>query len=143
MGHHNKGHYAAKQKGRQLNKTVAEKIEYMAKEGSITCAAAHKIGKELNLLPSEIGIQIDLMELRIIECQLGLFGHKDGKKTFDLDIAICAELDNQLDKFASDGKISCQDCWSIGTGMKIKRKDIGSACEKKNIKIKPCQLGAF
>ena len=27
--------------------------------------------------------------------------------------------------------------------LKIKRLDMGSACEKKNIKIKPCQLGAF
>jgi hypothetical protein len=138
----NRTYYASKHKGQKLDEAVAEKIRAIAENGRITCAAAHLISKKLNLPLSEIGIQIDLMELRINKCQLGLFGYPDGKK-LDPDIEISAELDNQLDTSVADGRISCSDCWEIAERMKIKRMDIGAACEKKNIRIKPCQLGAF
>jgi hypothetical protein len=53
------------------------------------------------------------------------------------------DLNEQLDITSIDGRISCLECWTIAKKLKIKRLDMGSACEKKNIKIKPCQLGAF
>ena len=134
--------FAAKHKGQKLDEAVAKKIRAMAKEGMITCASAHQIGKKLNLPLSEIGIQIDLMELRINECQLGLFGYPDGKR-LNPDIEISVDLDNQLENSVSDGRISCNDCWELAERMKIKRLDIGAACEKRNIRIKPCKLGAF
>jgi hypothetical protein len=142
MKNEDRAYYADKHKGRQLDEAVAEKIRAIAEKGRITCAAAHLISKKLDLPLSEIGIQIDLMDLRINECQLGLFGYPDGKK-LNPDIVIPDDLDNQLDISVSDGRISCNDCWEIADRMKIKKLDIGSACEKKNIRIKPCQLGAF
>ncbi|NOX34719.1 MAG: hypothetical protein GXP56_13475, partial [Deltaproteobacteria bacterium] len=93
--------------------------------------------------PLEIGVQADLIEYRIAECQLGLFGYNDGQKIIDPGIEISPELSLELDKENQDGRISCLKCWEIAKKLKIKRLDLGSACEKKNIRIKPCQLGAF
>jgi hypothetical protein len=143
MGHQDKGHFAAKHKGRQVDEAVAEQIRAMAKNGSISCAAAHKTSRTLDLPPLEIGVQVDLMELRISECQLGLFGYPGEKKRFDQDIVISDDLDKELETSVTDGRISCSDCWEIAARMKIARLDVGSACEKKNFRIKPCQLGAF
>ena len=143
MTHQDKGHFAAKHTGRQIDKTITDKIRTVAHDACITCASAHRIGKELNISPSEIGIQTDLIEYRISECQLGLFGYDDGKKRINPDIQISPELNENLEKQNKEGRISCQECWNIAKNLKIKRLDISSACEIKNIRIKPCQLGAF
>ncbi|MBU8910373.1 MAG: hypothetical protein KOO65_03805 [Desulfobacterales bacterium] len=143
MGHQDKGHFAAKHKDKKINEIIAEKIRTVSDDNCISCASAHRAGKALNISPSEIGVQTDLLEFRLAECQLGLFGYSDGKKRIDPNIEITPDLNEQLDEIDKDGRISCLECWNIAKNLKIKRLDIGSACEKKNIRIKPCQLGAF
>lgn len=143
MGHQDKGHFAAKHTGRQLNKTITEKIRPLAHDNSLTCALAHRVGKTLKVSPLEIGVQTDLLEYQISECRLGLFGCSDENKRIDPDIEISPDLNRQLEKTNKDGRLSCLECWDIAKNLKIKRLDVASACEKKNIRIKPCQLGAF
>ncbi|MBW2653989.1 MAG: hypothetical protein JRC91_03380 [Deltaproteobacteria bacterium] len=143
MGHQDKGHFAAKHEDKQINKTIAEKIRALSDNNCLSCASAHRAGKALNISPSEIGVQTDLLEYRIAECQLGLFGYSDGEKRINPNIVISSDLNEQLDKISKDGRISCLECWNIAKKLKIKKLDVGSACEKKNIRIKPCQLGAF
>ena len=143
MTHEDKGHFAAKHKDKQINETIAQKIRALSDDNCLSCASAHRAGKELNISPSEIGVQADLLEYRISDCQLGLFGYSDGQKRLDPNIEIAPGLNEQLDKADKDGRISCLECWDIAKNLKIKRLDISSACEKKNIRIKPCQLGAF
>ena len=143
MGHQDKGHFAAKHKGHKINEAIADKIRAMAVNDAVTCASAHRISKELNLTPSDIGIQIDLLEFKITECQMGLFGYGNGKKKINPEIEISPDLDEKLKKTAADGRISCLSCWDIAGQLKLKRMDVGSACEKKNLRIRPCQLGTF
>jgi hypothetical protein len=143
MGHQDKGHFAAKHTDRQINKTITKKIQALANNNSLMCALAHQAGKALQVSPLEIGVQTDLLEYQIAECQLGLFGYSDGEKKIDPDIEITPDLNKQLDRANKAGRISCLECWDIAKNLKIKRIDVASACEKKNIRIKPCQLGAF
>ncbi len=143
MGHQDKGHFAAKHENEQIELMVSERIKKSGNDNCLTCAAAHRIAKQLNLPPTQIGVQTDLLEYRIIDCQMGLFGYPDKKKRIDPDIDIPDDLDKALDNKNEAGRISCLECWNIANNMKIKKLDIGSACEKKEIKIKPCQLGAF
>ncbi|SDU60448.1 hypothetical protein [Desulfobacula phenolica] len=143
MGHEDKGHFAAKHQNKKIDKTIAEKIQALADDNCLTCSAAHRAGKALNVSPSEIGVQTDLLEYQITECQLGLYGFSDGEKKINPNIEISPDLNEQLDKAAENDRISCLECWNIAKNLKMKRIDVSSACEKKNIKIKPCQLGAF
>ncbi|MCP3872989.1 MAG: hypothetical protein GY699_07530 [Desulfobacteraceae bacterium] len=143
MAHEDKGHYAAKHNGQKINKTIAQKIKSLADDNCLTCASAHQIAKALNTTPLEIGIQIDLLEYRITQCQLGMFGYSHAHKKFDPNIEIDPRVNSQLDNAADNGRISCLECWNTATNLKIKKLDIGSSCEKKDIRIKPCQLGAF
>ncbi len=143
MGHEDKGHFAAKHQDKEIDETIAEKIRAMADDNCLTCSSAHRAGKALNVSPSEIGVQTDLLEYQITECQLGLYGYSDGEKKINPNIEISSELNELLDKTAENDRISCFDCWNIAKNLKMKRIDVSSACEKKNIKIKPCQLGAF
>lgn len=143
MTHEDKGHYADKHTNKSPDPALSVKIRQLSKENCITCAAAHKAAGTSNVSPAAIGRQIDLLEYRIIECQMGLFGSTDGEKHLDSDIDVNPSLDKELDAKQTDRRISCRDCWDIAAKIKVKRIDVGSACEKKQIRIKPCQLGAY
>jgi len=143
MTHQDKGHFAAKHEGETLNPVIAEKLESMAKDNCVPCAFAHKTSKVFETTPKKIGVQIDLLEFRIIQCQLGLYGYSDGGKKIDPDIDISPDLTREIEDVSRDGRITCLECWNIAKRLKIKKLDVSSACEKKNIKIKHCQLGAF
>lgn len=143
MAHQDKGHYADKHPGKKIDPTISKRINSLADDGNLSCSAAHKIAKAVGISASEIGVQTDLMEYRISQCQLGLFGYFPEKKRINPDIDISKDLMAALDKANIGGKISCNQCWEIAKALKIKKLDLGSACEKKGIRIKPCQLGAF
>lgn len=72
MGHEDKGHYALKHPDKSLDLKLCKAIKTAADQGQLTCASAHKVAKSLGCSPGDIGIQADLLELRISQCQLGL-----------------------------------------------------------------------
>ncbi len=143
MTHEDRGHYAKKHQGKAIDENISKKILSLAENKNLTCAAAHRIAKDLDIPPGDIGIQTDLMEFRITKCQLGLFGYFPEPKKINPDIEISEDLTAALAKTINDNRISCRQCWEIAHSLKIKKVDLGSACEKKDIKIKFCQLGAF
>lgn len=143
MTHEDKGHYAEKHPGHALDPVVVKKLEILRQGNQITCAAAHRAASELDVQPSEIGIQMDLMELRLVQCQMGLFGHGSSTGAADREIELPDGLEVRLGKKAVNGRISCKDTWDIAREFKMSRPDMGAACEQIGIRIKPCQLGAF
>jgi hypothetical protein len=143
MARKDKGNFSAKHENQQINETIASKIRDLAVEKCLTCSAAHRIAKQCQVSPAEVGVQIDLLEYRISECQLGLFGYADGGKKIAPDIHVSSECSRMLDQRTADNRISCLACWDIARDLKLTRLDISAACEQKNIKINACQLGAF
>jgi len=143
MTHSDKGNYAAKHQGKKIDEQISSSIKLLSKENTLTCAMAHKIAKKLGVSQQEIGIQTDLLEFRITMCQLGLFGYAGGTKKLDPDFNIPEQMEEVINKADNDGCISCFECWNIAKDLKTEKLDVASACEKKGIKIKPCQLGAF
>ncbi len=143
MGHEDKGHYAQKHTGASLDPVISEKLKTAAEDGQVSCSAAHRAAKDLEVSPAQIGIQTDLLELRISKCQLGLFGYSPEKKKLDPKLNISSQLHQTLDDASEDGRISCSRCWEIAKTLKCSKLELGSACELKSIRIKPCQLGAF
>ncbi len=143
MGHEDRGHYALKHKGKSLDPKLSKAIEAAAVDGMLSCAAAHKAAKARGCHPKDIGVQADLLELRISQCQLGLFGYSPDKKKLNPNIEISDDLTDAILETQENGRISCRQCWDMAKTHSISRLDMGSACEKKEIRIKPCQLGAF
>ena len=126
-----------------LNQQVKEKILDKAKNGEIACAVAFQIAEELGVSPAEIGTAMDLLELKLAKCQLGLFGYKPEKKIVKPKQPDDQNLEKVLRGALVDGKLSCRDAWDIALKFKISKMSVSAACEAVNIKIKPCQLGAF
>jgi len=144
MTHHDAGHYAAKHpKETQIDPQIKSALTSKLSDNQISCATAHALAAELSISPAQIGLTIDLMEARIIKCQLGLFGYTPQKKIAQAADSVSPELKTKLEASLVENHITCLQCWDIAAELSLKKIDIASACEALGMKIKPCQLGAF
>ena len=144
MPHEYAGHYAAKHpNGTVLDPRIAAALKTRIREGAISCAAAHAAASELGISPSDVGRAMDLMELKIVKCQLGLFGHTPEKKIVKPAQTVSPELKSAILKQVKDGWISCKAVWDTADGFGIPRMDAAAACETLALKVTPCQIGAF
>jgi hypothetical protein len=143
MTHKDTGNYAGKRGGRALNETIAAKIKGKISENRISCAEAHSIAVELNTDPADVGAAIDLLEVRIIKCQLGLFGYGKEKNIPVLSDKINPDIESVIKSSLVNDRLPCFTAWEIAKRFKVARPMISAACETMKIKISPCQLGAF
>jgi hypothetical protein len=143
MAHEDAGHYAAKHKGAELNEKIAEKVREKMSDGTLSCGAAHVIAEELGVAASEVGITLDLLEVRIGKCQLGLFGYGEKKRIVKPADKVGPELQKEIENSLVDGRLPCKAAWDITEKFKMKRLDLANACEKLKLKINSCQIGSF
>lgn len=144
MTHEDAGHYRLKHpSGTKLNPKIAEAINRKAVNNRISCASAHKIAAELDLTPAEVGVALDLQETRIINCQLGLFGHSPEKKAVKPAESVLPELEEAIKNALVNNRIPCLSCWEIAKRFGLARMDVSAACEALRVKVSSCQLGSF
>jgi len=126
-----------------LNEKIKNPIMRRAKNNELSCAAAFKIAAELDVSPAEVGKTADLMEISLVKCQLGLFGYTPEKKIVKPKAAANPDLESAIRDARVDGKLSCENAWEIARRFDVSKMTVSSVCEQLNIKVKPCQLGAF
>jgi hypothetical protein len=127
----------------QADPTVKEKVIKNAAQGELACAVAFKIAGKLGVSPSEIGKTVDLLNLKLSKCQLGLFGYKPDKKKVKARAPENRQMEEAIRNSLTDGKLACTDAWEIASRFEVTKMGVSGACETLGIKIKPCQLGAF
>jgi hypothetical protein len=127
----------------EMNPAVKQKVEDKAKNREISCAVAFQIAEELKATPADVGKSIDLMDIRLVKCQLGLFGYGPGKKALKPKSPQSRDLEEAIRAALVDKKLSCRTVWDIAHRFNVPKMAVSAACEALDIKIKPCQLGAF
>jgi hypothetical protein len=144
MTHKDSGHYSAKHGSEnRLDGSIAAAVEKRAVQGEIGCAKAFTVVSELQVSPSQVGLTLDLMEIRISRCQLGLFGYGADKRIVRAANAVSDELEKAIRDALVSGHLPCVAAWAIAERFGIPKMDVSSACEALKIRMKPCQLGAF
>lgn len=114
-----------------------------AKDNELSCTTAFEIAGRLNILPKDVGEAADRLNIRLVNCQLGLFGYKPNKKIVKAMKTVSEELKAVIHKSLDGGKLSCARSWEIADKLDISRFSVSCSCETLGIKIKDCQLGAF
>ena len=139
-----RGHYSKKHSDeRKIDPGMASAVEDKASDKKITCAAAFKIVDTCKTTADEVGFTLDMLEIRIIRCQMGIFGYEPEKKAVKPMDSVPDELERAIrDKLVNE-RLTCASAWEIAGSLKIPKMRVSSACETLGIKIKPCQLGAF
>ena len=143
MTHEDAGHYAAKHKGVELNEEIAAKVREKISDNSLSCGAAHAIAEELKVKPSEVGVTLDLLEVRIGKCQLGLFGYGEKKRIVRPIDKVDPKLKREIETKLIEGRLPCKVAWEIAEKFKMKKLDLANSCEKLKIKVSSCQIGSF
>jgi hypothetical protein len=127
----------------QIDAAVRESVERNAPQGELPCAVAFRLADELQQPPSVIGEAADLLGIRLVKCQMGLFGYAPDKKIVQTAAAVDSGLEEAIGRRLENGRLPCEAAWSLAREFKISRMGISAACEALGVKIKPCQLGAF
>lgn len=143
MTHEDTGNYAGKRRGAELNETIAAKIKEKISEKRISCAEAHSIAAELSVAAADVGAAVDLLELRIIKCQLGLFGYGKEKSIPVLSEKINPDIELAIKSSLINDRLPCSTSWEIAKKFNVSKPMVAAVCESMKIKISPCQLGAF
>ena len=112
-------------------------------KNEIPCAVAFEIAKSLQVPTDAVGMTADLMDYKLVKCQLGLFGYLPKKKIVKSQHPVAADLKNAISDALIQGKLSCQSAWEIASRFKIRKMKVSGACETMGVKITRCQLGAF
>jgi len=143
--HRDKGYYAEKHGVHpQLDQAVTEVIRRRSRGGKLSCVAAFRIAEEMSIKPSEVGQALDLLEMKIIKCQLGLFGHEKGKRLIVRPAeTVPPDLEEALRAGLANGRLPCTSAWDIAERFDLAKMSVTSACERLNLRIDQCQLGAF
>jgi hypothetical protein len=144
MTHKDAGNYKAKHSPDvKVNEKIARAVEKTAIDGKISCADAEKIAGNLCVTIQEVGVNLDLMGIRISRCQLGLFGYSPEKIIVKPAKIVSGELNRAINSALINNRLPCAAAWNIAERFGISRMEVSSACEVLKIKVKPCQLGAF
>jgi len=126
-----------------LDPILAESIKKRAIEGRLPCAVAFKIAEELKIKPANVGVALDLLEIKISKCQIGIFGYDKGSKTANSIDNVPDFLERAVRENLAMEKLPCRSAWQIAENLGIGKMDVTAACDALGIKVSPCQLGAF
>jgi len=129
--------------GATPDSAIEQAIVERSKDGELPCALAFEIARVLGVPPREVGVTLDLLNTRLVKCQLGLFGYKPKKKIASPLTDVSSDLKSRIIEAESGKKLSCRKVWEIAESSGLRKMTVSNACEALGIKIKPCQLGAF
>jgi len=138
-----KGYSQKQAPGTKLNPELAEEIKKRLRGGLLPCAVAFKIAKDMKIPPISVGQAADLLEVPLAKCQLGLFGYTPDKKIARAETTTSQELLAAIRESMHNDRLACEAAWQIADRFKMTRLKVSNVCEGHEIKIKPCQLGAF
>jgi len=125
------------------NPALEEEIRNRAENGELSCAGAMQIAAQFGQAPGDLGQRLDAMKIRLMKCQLGLYGYKPEKIIVKPAKEVSVELEEDIRQALQGEYLSCMAAWTIAKKRRIPKMAVSSACEALKIKIKPCQLGAF
>jgi len=128
---------------RKVKKAVAAEVKARVQDGELPCAVAFSIAEETKVPPEEVGFTLDVLGIRVIKCQLGLYGYKPNKRIVKPAERVSPDLEKAIRASLKNGRLACAVAWEIAARFGLRRMEVSSACEALGIKISACQLGSF
>ncbi|MGV8059514.1 MAG: hypothetical protein AB2L12_16055 [Smithellaceae bacterium] len=144
MTHADKNKYFQKHPGQiKVADILRQNILQKAENNNMSCTVAEEIAQVSRVTLEETGIALDLLNISIVKCQLGLFGYGPQKKIVQRALEVASSLKKEIQNSLISECLPCAAAWEIAQKLNLPRMKVSAACEALQIKIKPCQLGAF
>jgi hypothetical protein len=74
---------------------------------------------------------------------LGLFGYHPNRKIIKPAESVPTALEEAIQAGLAHDRLPCSTAWEIAEHLSIHKMTVSEACEGMDVRIKPCQLGAF
>jgi hypothetical protein len=126
-----------------MDERIAAAVRERARDGGLRCAEAFRIAEELGVTPLAVGRAADDLDVRLMRCQLGLFGHGGQKSIVEPAEKIEPDLERAIREGLILGRLPCAVAWVIAARFGMPRLHVTNAAEKLDVRIGQCQLGAF
>ena len=126
-----------------MDEKVAAAVQERAKEGELSCVGAFRIAKELGATPAAVGEATDGLGVRLVHCQLGLFGYGERKSVVEPAEAVSPELERAIREGLILNRLPCAVAWVIAVQFGMPKLHVANAAEKLGVRVGQCQLGAF
>ena len=126
-----------------MDERIAAAIRERAREGTLCCADAFGVAEELGVTPMAVGEVADGLDVRLVRCQLGLFGYGERKSVVEPAAEVAPELERAIREGLILGRLPCAVAWAIAARFGMPRLHVANAAEKLGVHIGQCQLGAF
>lgn len=126
---------------------LQDQLQAAANGDQLSCALAHKLALEWGVMPEALGAAARGAGIRIIRCQMGLFGFgpkgTPGYRVVQPADHVPEALAVEVQAALIDGRLPCRVAWEWGRQHGLAYRRIGDVLEALGIKVKPCQLGQF
>ncbi len=144
MARKDRSHYAKKHKpSAVVDPMLRDALLKNVSDGNLACKVAFDVADRLGVSPDAVGRTADILELRFVKCQLGLFDHPHKKKIVKPADSVPPEMKKAISAGLVNERLPCKTAWEIAIELGIRKTEMGAACDAMGIRIKPCQLGAF
>jgi len=144
MTHEDKGHFSLKHSSdRKVNEGVATMVKSKVKDGTMACSVAFEIAESLGLPAEEVGFALDLLEVSVVKCQLGLFGYGPARRIVKAAESLPPALEKAIRESLVKNRLPCASAWAVAEKLALRKMEVSSGCEALGVKISSCQLGTF
>jgi hypothetical protein len=126
-----------------MDEGVAAAVRERVRDGELRCAEAFRIAEELGVAPLAVGRAADDLDVRLMRCQLGLFGHGAQKRITEPVDEVPPELAQAIREGLIAGRLPCAVAWAIAARFGMPKLHVANAAEGLDVRIGQCQLGAF
>ena len=142
MAKKDKGHYSTKHPGVVSRKKLRSVEEEESRRGDDLPPGVPG-SRRTQYAVAQIGKAMDILEIPISKCQLGLFGYSPVSRIIQPAESVPEDLEAAIRKAMIDGRLPCAAAFHLAADFKLAKIRVSSACEKLKIRVSACQLGAF
>ena len=128
---------------KKVDDLLAQAVRARGPDGEIPCAVAFEIAQERNASPAEVGFTLDKLGVKVVKCQLGLYGYKPNKRIVKPAETVSPELEKAIRNSLDNSRLPCAAAWETADRLGLRKMEVSAACETLGIKISVCQLGSF
>ncbi len=127
--------------------SLAQAVRGALVDGMLPCPEAFRIAKELKVTPAAVGEAADEMEIRVSQCQLGLFGYgpkAEGKHRIVQPLAeVPPQVADEIKVRLEEGRLPCAAAWAVAKRLGRPKLEVSGATETLKVRVTRCQLGCF
>ena len=125
-----------------MDDRIVTAVREQAQDETLRCAAAFRIAEDLGVSPLAVGRTADGLNVRLMRCQLGLFGHGERKSVVEPAESVTPELEQAIREGLILDRLPCAVAWAIAARFGMPKLHVANGAEKLGVRFGQCQLGA-